>query len=45
MKKENQAHKLANTLICNIEQVARLGRRSAVQFFDKNENILVSFKA
>jgi DNA-binding MarR family transcriptional regulator len=43
MKKENQAHKLANTLICNIEQAARLGRRSAVQFFDKNENILVSF--
>lgn len=43
MKKENQAHRLANTLICNIEQVSRLGRRSAVQYFDKNDNILVSF--
>ena len=43
MEKDKQMHKLADTLICNIEQVARLGRRSAVQFFDKNENILVSF--
>ena len=43
MKKENQAHKLANTLICNIEQVARLGRHSASKFFDKNSNLSVSF--
>lgn len=43
MKKENQVHRLANTLICNIEQVARLGRRSATQYFDKNDNIPVSF--
>lgn len=35
--------KLSNTLICNIEQVARLGRISAYRFFDKNENIEVSF--
>ena len=43
MEKENQAHKLTNTLICNIEQVARLGRRSATQYFESNENISVSF--
>ena len=43
MRKENQTHKLANTLICNIEQVARLGRHSASKFFDKNSNLSVSF--
>jgi DNA-binding MarR family transcriptional regulator len=43
MRKENQTHKLADTLICNIEQVARLGRHSASKFFDKNSNLSVSF--
>ena len=43
MRKENQTHKLADTLICNIEQVARLGRHSASKFFDKNSNMSVSF--
>lgn len=43
MRKENQTHKLADTLICNIEQVARLGRHSASKFFDKNSNLSLSF--
>ena len=43
MRKENQTHKIADTLICNIEQVARLGRHSASKFFDKNSNLSVSF--
>lgn len=43
MQKENHAHKLANTLICKMEQTARLGRLSACRFFDKNENLSISF--
>ena len=40
-KKENQ--RLTDTLICNIEQVAKLGKHSATKFFDKNDSISVSF--
>ncbi len=36
-------NKLADTLICNIEQTARVGRVSAFRYFEENENINVSF--
>ena len=40
---DKNLNKLADSLICNIEQTARVGRVSAFRYFEENENIKVSF--
>ena len=42
MKKSN-ATKLSNSLICNLDKVARLGRATASRFFEKNKSFGISF--
>ena len=37
------SNNLSNTLICNLEQVARICRLSACHFFEKNKNIDIKF--